>query len=491
MIFMKKYIVRPRLTPGRRFLIGNQDEGREHVFLGRLSEAGQLVRLDYDLVLPHVVAIFGKRGSGKSYTLGSFVEGLCTEDSESTISAISKRHAALLFDTLGIFQWLDIPLSLDSPQNVVKEQARVQVGWDIKSEPLKVRIWKPRGSMLSAIGRNFKDFTMDCSDFTASDWGYLFGVDIVQDRMGQLLNDVYEKVVNDGWSDGTYTYPPKVKYAIEDLMDCVQKDAELAASYHSETRRAVLQQLSVYWHNPLFQPKRKIPSALKSLVESGKEVGDILKVYESLEGTPLSELLRPGQLSVLVLNKISDELRFILIVGLIRKIMRARIETSEMEKNLKILPNLTEEDKQGILDFINRGVPPTWVIADEAQNFLPSERKTTATEVLVRLVREGRNYGLSFMLTTQQPQAIDQRILAQVDTMIIHKLAVQGDIDYVRRNLKSGLPEEIKYGNTILSFDELLRGLDVGQAIVSDTETDRILTMSIRPRVTVHGGFGV
>src|SRR3990172_918786 len=294
MIAMKKFTVKPRLTHTKRILIGNQDEGKEHVFLARVAEAGQLVRVDFDLSLPHVVAIFGKRGSGKSYTLGSLLEGLCTKEAGTTISAITKTRAVLLFDTLGIFQWLDVPLSLNSSQKLLKEQALAQRGWDIRSEPLDVQIWSPRGTASSS--RQHREFTINCADFTASDWGYLFGVDILQDRMGQLLNDAYEKVLNEGWSDGSSTYPPKPRYAIEDLMECVQGDTELLANYHSETRRAVLQQLSVYWRNALFQPKRKIPTALKRLMEKGAISEQDLKAYESLEGTSLNDLLKPGQL---------------------------------------------------------------------------------------------------------------------------------------------------------------------------------------------------
>jgi len=437
MIAMKKFIVKPKLTHGRRILIGNQDEGKEHVFLGRLAEAGQLVRVDFDLSLPHVVAMFGKRGSGKSYTLGSFLEGLCTKEAETTISAITKTRSALLFDTLGIFQWLDVPLSPNSSQKIIQEQAVVQRGWEIQNEPLDVQMWVPRG--MSSSSSHHMEFTINCADFTASDWGYLFGVDILQDRMGQLLNDAYEKVVNEGWSDGSSTYPPMPRYAMEDLIDCVQSDTELSTTYHSETRRAVLQQLSVYWRNPLFQPKRRVPNALRGLMEKGEVSEKELRAYESFEGTSLTSLLKLGQLSVLLLHKMSDELRFVLIVSLIRKIMQARIETSEMEKNLQILPNLTKEERNALQEKIAYGIPPTWIVADEAQNFLPSERKTTATDVLIRLVREGRNFGLSFMLTTQQPSALDQRILAQVDTLIVHKLTVQTDIEYIRRNLKAAL----------------------------------------------------
>jgi len=489
MITMKRFTVKPKLTHLKRLLVGNIDEGKEHIFLGRLAEAGQLVRIDFDVSSPHVIAIFGKRGSGKSYTLGSFLEGLCTKDPINSISTITKTQAALLFDTLGIFQWINIPLDENSPQELLKEQALFQKGWDIKSEALDVQIWQPRGASL--ISSDHKEFTINCADFTASDWGYLFGVDILQDRMGQLLNDAYEKVVNEGWSNGSSSFPPRPKYAIEDLLDCIQNDSELLNNYHNETRRAIVQQLSVYWRNPLFQPKRKIPEALKWLTDKDLVSAQDIKAYESTEGTSLTELLKPGYLSVLLLHKMPDELRFVLIVSLIRKIMQARIETSEIEKNLRILPNLRDEEIKVMQEKICYGVPPTWIVADEAQNFLPSERKTTATDILIRLVREGRNFGLSFMLTTQQPSAIDPRILAQVDTLMVHKLTVQGDIEYIRRNLKSGLPEEIKYGNTILPFDNLLRSLDTGQAVISNTEADRAFIVDVRPRVSVHGGFGV
>lgn len=489
MISMKKFTVKPRLTHGGQITIGRANGGKERIYLGRLAEAGQLTRVDFDVSDPHVIAVFGKRGSGKSYTLGSIIEGLCTKQHNSSISTIGRNQAILLFDTLGIFQWMDIPLSLDSPRELVREQASHQKGWGLQNEPLDIKIWIPSGTPPGL--RQYEEFTVDCANFTASDWGYLLGLDILQDRMGQLINDAYEKVVNEGWSDGLRTYDPQPRYAIEDLMDCIQNDVELNNSYHSETRRAVLQQLSVYWRNSLFQPKRKVPTAIKSLADRGEISRDVLKSFESLEGVGLPILLKPGQLSILLLHKLPEELRFVIIVALIRKIMQSRISTSELEKSLRILPELQNREREEINQKIAQGIPPTWIVADEAQNFLPSERKTTATEILVRLVREGRNVGLSFVLTTQQPYAIDQRILSQADTIICHKLTVQGDVEYVKKNLKSALPDNISYGNTVLSLESLLRTLNTGQSIVSNTEAERALIMDVRPRISVHGGFGV
>lgn len=490
MIVMKKFTVRPRLTHARQLCVGSVGQTEEHLFLGRLAETGALVNVDYDVRLPHVVAVFGKRGSGKSYTLGTFLEGLCTKERESSISRITRTRALLLFDTLGIFQWMDIPLDPESSQDVIREQASAQRGWDLGSEPLDVRVWVPYGTEAPVRGRDFEQFSVNCADFTASDWGYLLGVDILQDRMGQLLNDAYEKVVHEGWSDTSVAHAPSPTYAIEDLMDCIQGDSELVATYHGETRRAVLQQLTVYWRNPLFRPKRRPPgipvSTGQALVSQDLQQPTDIEI----EGTSLTDLLKPGQLSVIVMSRMSDELRFVVIMALIRKIMEARIETCEIEKNLRILPDLSDNERATMLEAVRTGLPPAWIAVDEAQNFLPTERKTAATDTLVRLVREGRNFGLSFILTTQQPSAIDQRIAAQVDTLVVHKLTVQSDIDYVRRNLKCGLPEQVKYANRVLPFDELLRTLDVGQAVVSNTEAPRSFIMDIRPRVSVHGGFG-
>jgi len=411
--------------------------------------------------MAHVIALFGKRGSGKSYTLGTLLEGLCTRDAVCSIAANPGKTAVLLFDTLGIFQWMSIPLKEDSQRDVLREQYAVRRGWDIKSEPLQVVTWIPKGTKGPGTPVGHCEFTINCSDFAAEDWGYLLGLDIYQDRMGQLLNDAFIKVTLEGWSDSNERHEPSRHYSLDDLISCIKKDKELTNSYQAETQRAVLQQLMTYRRNPIF--------------------ADV--------GTTLQQFLKPGWMSVIVMNKMSDELRLIVVSALLRQLIALRVRTSEAEKQLRIQEGLSESERRPLEASLQESVPPTWVCIDEAQNILPSERRTSATDVIVKYVREGRNYGLSFVVATQQPTAIDPRILAQVDTLLVHKLTVQGDIDYIRKNIKSNLPEEAKYSNSILSFDELIRTLDVGQALVSNTETDRAFVLDVRPRISVHGGF--
>ena len=431
------------------------------VWLGRLAEAGPLTDVRFDTEHAHVVGLFGKRGSGKSYTLGTLLEGLCTKETKTTIADNSRAVATMLFDTLGIFQWIDIALDENSQKETVQSQFSVRRGWDLKSEALDVAIWIPRGTRETNTPVSHSEFTINCSDFAPEDWGYLLGLDIYQDRMGQLLNDAHAKVTIEGWHENDTFHQPIQAYSLSALIKCVEADKELVATYASETRRALRQQLSTFQRNPVFADN----------------------------GTPLAELLRPGRMSVIVMNKISDELRLVVVSAFMRRLIASRVRASEAEKTLKLVDNLTPESAATLKQSLEEAIPQTWVAIDEAQNILPSERATAATNVIVKYVREGRNYGLSFVIATQQPTSVDPRILAQVDTLITHKLTVQSDIDYVRRNLKSNLPEEVKFANAILGLDELLRSLDIGQALISNTETDRAFMLDVRPRVSVHGGF--
>jgi len=170
-------------------------------------------------------------------------------------------------------------------------------------------------------------------------------------------------------------------------------------------------------------------------------------------------------------------------------IIQERAEASENIKDLMVNAKLTQEIRNKKMQFIKNSIPKTWIVIDEAQNVIPSGRKTSASESLIKLVKEGRNFGLSFVVTTQQPRALDVNVLSQVETFIIHKLVSQTDIDYILDNLKCPFPSEIKDDYSILTPRDLIRDIGVGQAVISDTNTRRCFVMEVRPRVSVHGGF--
>ena len=55
--------------------------------------------------------------------------------------------------------------------------------------------------------------------------------------------------------------------------------------------------------------------------------------------------------------------------------------------------------------------------------------------------------------------------------------------------MKTEFPAEIKEDIRNLSPRELLRDIERGQVVISDTNSPRAFVMQVRPRVSVHGGF--
>ena len=462
---MKRYGLSPEMRAiGDWCICGSEtDEPQEWVYIGRLAEYGRKYRVKLDTSKEKVITIVGKRGQGKSYTLASLIEGLITTNNPCSISSVNSSRAILVFDTLNIFQWMHIPLNSQTKFSEINKQASLLTGWGIKPEFLNVDIWVPAGYKYELTPPNYKDLFVNVSSFSVEDWGSLLNLDIVRDIKGQFISEIYQKVVNLGWRDtnGNY-FRPKADYNIQDLVNCIQHDEDKDESvFKPDTRRAILQQLRSY--------------AMHEIFSGG--------------GTPLSEVLKPGRAAVILLNRLPEDLRGVLVATMVRRIIQERAEASENIKDLLVNPDLDEEMRRKKREFLKRAIPKTWAVIDEAQNVIPSGRKTSATDSLIKLVKEGRNFGLSFVVTTQQPRALDVNVLSQVETFVIHKLVSQTDIDFILDNLKCPFPTEIKNDYYTLTPRELIRDIEIGQAVVSDTNTKRCFVMEIRPRVSVHGGF--
>src|SRR5262249_35029128 len=129
---MPRFSVKPPLTSSRRYVFGDpRERGNDVAFLGRLAEAGQSVDVHFDVSGEFVIAIFGKRGSGKSYCLGDLLESFCSRQRESSAGISSRTRAVLVFDTLNIFWSLDQPLRVKDREAFPEEWAKLQA-WGLK-----------------------------------------------------------------------------------------------------------------------------------------------------------------------------------------------------------------------------------------------------------------------------------------------------------------------------------------------------------------------
>ncbi len=91
----------------KRYLVGRRDDGGEGLLLlGRYlaldGSTGSEVYLD--ALKPHAILICGKRGYGKSYTMGVLIE----EFSRLPFS-IRKNFCVIVLDTMGIFSCMRNP----------------------------------------------------------------------------------------------------------------------------------------------------------------------------------------------------------------------------------------------------------------------------------------------------------------------------------------------------------------------------------------------
>ncbi len=124
-----------------------------------------------DLVSPHVMLVAGKRGSGKSYTLGIIAEELARTMERKEIEV-----AGVVIDTVDVFRQSVEP-------NTGQEDLLMK--WSLESRGFPVSIYVPRrtyGGLPDEVKEKARLFPLAISprELTGADWGY------VLEKGGQL-----------------------------------------------------------------------------------------------------------------------------------------------------------------------------------------------------------------------------------------------------------------------------------------------------------------
>jgi uncharacterized protein len=439
--------------------------GRDVILLGKLSESGPQRNLLLDITGEQVVAVLGKRGTGKSYTLGVLLEGLSAGAGDTAIARLSTPRAALVLDILDIFWTSQIPLSPNGSPEVTK-QYDVMRAWGLKAQNLDVDVWIPAGFEKPDIDPpNVNSLYLRPCDLHLDDWGALFGFDIYGEPRGMLIADIIAHVERDGFNktDGSFV-APKSNFNFSDLLVCLDEDANIRANYNVETIRSVRQRLASYAALPLF----------------------------SGPATALNVLLQPFRSSVLMLARVSDALKKVLVAVLLRRILRERGDASFAQKRLDLGSGMPPEEVERLKGVVHKSIPRTWILMDEAHVLAGTDDESIAKDALVKYAKEGRNYGLSLGVATQQPSALDPRLMSQVETLIVHQLTAPRDAAVATQNMRSPTPTSIRVDGVNAEVETLLRRLGQGMATFSSGNAPNLTRMcvaNIRPRITAHGGY--
>lgn len=115
---------------------------------------------------------------------------------------------------------------------------------------------------------------------------------------------------------------------------------------------------------------------------------------------------------------------------------------------------------------------PLLVVMEEAHRYLTGAKEdSAAAEIVKRIAKEGRKYGVGAMVVSQRPAEVDETILSQCGTIIALRLSNPED----RSRVKGALPDNL--GGLV----DLLPVLRTGEAIVAG-EAARL---PVRCRVTL------
>ncbi len=453
---MRQFIVDPPIQG--EVTVGTEGTG-SRLYLGRIAETGPMRQVYFSSSKEFVVLLNGKRGSGKSHTLGVILEGLATREANSTIASHSTRRAVLLLDPMGNF-WTTAHLARQDGGPRAREQFAALEGWRCQPEPLNVSVWLPAGHKTNNHPAEVREFRIRISDLDAADLADLLGTNLVRDPQGAALSEAYE-AVQELRGDGTYR--------LSDLVNHLDTLKGGGSDHADGTLRALIRSLRALERQDVF----------------------------SGEGTPLTDLLQPGLLSVLMLPlSVGPDLRRVVTRLLIRRILKEREEASQILQRLSVETALPPVERQRLQQDVDSRVPRTVLALDEAQELL-GEDGGEAREALEAFCLLGRNYGLSLLLATQRPtaSALSTKVRSQVDLCMTHRLLTQEDIDISERNLLGIYPREVMLGHEALDYHQLVRALEPGQAIVSASHAtaggeplQRVFALQVRPRISVHGG---
>jgi len=463
---MTSYNLEPLLSNDLGDVIAGDpgDKQRDKVLLGRLVEAGKRRDLWLDVSGEQVVGILGKRGTGKSYTLGVLIEGLASGAGTTSLAVHETPRGGVVFDIMDIFWSSVIPLTEKGSNEIQKQYAAMTKG-RLAPQELGIDVWIPAGFENSEIDPSgVQSLRIDPSSLSIDDWGALFGINIYAEPRGMLISDLVLHVGQKGYStrEGR-TIDPVESFDLAALLNCLDS-ADFVASYDASTARAVRQRLQSYAQLEVFQGTP----------------------------TPLPDLIQPGRVSVLMMNRVPDELKQVLVSVLMQKILRDRGEASFAQKRMDLQPDLSDDERVQLQTAIDTRIPRTWVMMDEAHVLAGTETNSVARDAMIKYAKEGRNFGLSLAVATQQPSALDKRLMSQVETMIVHQLTASGDAAVAADNMKSPAPEQVKVDGSQTDVAGLLRRLGQGQAVFScgnANKLPRFCVVGIRPRISAHGGY--
>lgn len=411
-------------SSGRLGLIGKVAEGAQ---ASNALDAGVWL----DLSFPHVIGIFGSRGSGKSFDLGVIAESVSGAGAINGSS--DQTWSTVIFDVQDQF-WT---IAREPSENLSEDRHQLDaIGrWGLSTASIpNVRLWAPAGYRTPLS--NVTTLQISPSQLTVDDWLALLQLERFS-SLGQAL-------------------------------------ITLVRNFPDEA--------------PAGLATRCIPSGVLSSFQTSTIEGLCWRL-ESLAGSQLigtsavalEQLLSPGCVSVILMRQLGDSMRA-LVVGVLTRMLADRMSVHHQTRRVARRLGGGASDGSNLPDRL-------WLFIDEAHVVVPAGMGTAATGPVIDYVKRGRDAGLSMVFATQQPSAVDPRLMSQVDMTITHFLGFETDLQAAVARMPTRASFTYDVGSSRgVDLPDVLRALDPGECLVADAASGRAFAAQIRPRVTAHGG---
>jgi len=369
-----------------------------------------------DIKKPRVGVIVGKRGSGKTYTAGVFLEELMDKN---------KNMSYIVVDIMGIYWALKYPNN--NPKELNKEGFAGLI--EPKGYTDQVRVLVVKGDREKYQEGTFDGTISITPNMVSFDvWLSVFGL-TPEEPQAMLLKSILDALKGEN-------------YSIDDMIN----------------------QLSEFQESDTFS--KQTLQSLRSKLLYAKSWGIF-----SDKGMTIYDLTLPGIVTVIDVSESSKPVSTLLVALIAEKVYEARKNIARIKSWEKVVGGKII-GKSKIKE-----IPQTWLIIEEAHNFLPSKSKTQASATLIRYVKEGRHPGCGLLLVTQEPAALDTKILKQIDFLMIHNLSHKDDIDAILEIAPSPVPKDI---------GKMLIRLKKGEAVLSMVGLEKSKKISVRPKHSIH-----
>ncbi len=400
--------------------------GKQYVQMGQTSSLSNPIYLDVSRA--HAMLICGKRGSGKSYTLGSIAEGLADIDPD-----IAKNLSFVLLDTMGVYWSMKYPNKKE--EDMLKK-------WGLEAKGLAVQTYVPGGFYdkykEDGVPVDFPLYIQP-KELSVEDWMNAFNLK-TDDAVGVAIQRVVNKMLDS-----------EKNFSIDDLINYTEQDDRL----EEKTKLAVINRFENCQTWGIFS---KNATPIKDIFTGGKVTVLDLSPYVAMPGGWQIKALALG----IIAKKIFVE----------RMLVRKREELGDIINKTQVIgKNEIKED-----------LPMPWLIVDECHEFLPAgDEEAPSKQALMTILREGRQPGVSLIMATQQPAKIHTDAITQSDLVMSHRLTASFDLEALD---KIFLSYDNKGSKALFNSMPKVKGC----AIIMDDKNERLHTMQVKPRFTWHGG---